>query len=93
MMGFFIASFISKYCGLPLGIIIGVLSIKILGTGLMASGLSGTVIQIYTGAFLLILLSISSNQGLLGKLKMRRAVAATANEKYEMLKHNISISQ
>lgn len=82
MMGFFVASFLARYCGMPVGIIIGVITMRILNTGLVACGLSSSVNQILTGVFLLILLVISANQNLIADFKRRRSVAKAANEHY-----------
>lgn len=82
MMGFFVASFLARYCGMPVGIIVGVITMRILNTGLVACGLSSSVNQILTGVFLLILLVTSANQNLISDMKRRRNVARIANERY-----------
>lgn len=83
MMGFFVASFLARYCGLPVGIVIGVLTMRILNTGLVSCGLSSSVNQILTGFFLLLLLVISANQYVPAMLKQRRESAAKANVAYQ----------
>lgn len=82
MMGFFVASFLARYCGLPVGIIVGVVTMRILNTGLVSCGMSSSVNQILTGFFLLALLVFSANQNLITDIKTRRTVAKAANEKY-----------
>jgi len=82
IMGFFVASFLARYCGLPIGIVIGVLTMRILNTGLVSCGLSASVNQILTGFFLLILLIISANQNLPAIIRKRRESAAKANAAY-----------
>lgn len=84
MMGFFVASFLARYCGLPVGIIVGVVTMRILNTGLVSCGLSSSVNQILTGVFLLALLVFSANQTLVSDIKRKRAVAKAANEKYNI---------
>ncbi len=85
MMGFFVASFLARYCGLPIGIVVGVVTMRILNTGLVSCGLSSSVNQILTGFFLLALLVFSANQNLIAELKMKRSVAKAANEKYSAI--------
>lgn len=82
MMGFFVASFLARYCGMPVGIVVGVVTMRILNTGLVSCGLSSSVNQILTGVFLLALLVISANQNLISDLKQRRRVAQKANAAY-----------
>lgn len=82
MMGFFVASFLARYCGMPVGIIVGVVTMRILNTGLVSCGLSSSVNQILTGFFLLALLVFSANQNLVTDIKRKREVARAANEKY-----------
>lgn len=85
MMGFFVASFLARYCGLPVGIIVGVVTMRILNTGLVSCGLSSSVNQILTGVFLLALLVFSANQNLVAEIKTKRSVAKAANEKYSAM--------
>lgn len=86
MMGFFVASFLSRYCGLAIGAVVGVFSMRVLSTGLISCGFSSSVNQIFTGFFLLILLVISANQGMFAEIKMRKNSALKANEDYKKLK-------
>ena len=81
MMGIFIAFFLERYCNFAFGIVIGTLSMKMLTSGLIALGLSTTVRDITTGAFLLVLLIFSSNQSLLDQIRNRRAVRKRALER------------
>lgn len=62
LMGTFIAGFLSRYSGLPVGIVVGVFSMKMLTTAMVACGMAATVRSLITGIFLLVLLCISSNQ-------------------------------
>lgn len=88
MMGIFIAFFLNKYCDFTFGIIIGTLSMQMLTTGLVAMGMSGTVQNIASGLFLLILLIVSSNQGVIAQKRLEKQFAAAANAEYEAKKEN-----
>ena len=80
MMGVFIATFLRKYSGLPIGIVVGVFSMKMLATAMVACGMPATVRSLVTGVFLMILLCISSNQvkfiEWLGRRKIGKQAAA-----------------
>lgn len=62
LMGTFIAGFLSRYSGLSMGLVIGVFSMKMLTTAMVACGMAATVRSLVTGIFLLVLLCASSNQ-------------------------------
>lgn len=83
LMGYFVATFLARYCGLPVGIVVGVLTMRILNTGLVSCGLDASVNQIMTGFFLLLLLVISANQYLPAMLRQRKENAAKANAAFE----------
>lgn len=85
MMGIFIAMFLSRFCNMAIGVLIGTFTMKMLSAGLVALGLSTTIRDITTGIFLLILLCISSNQGRISDWKAKRKRARMANEEYAML--------
>ncbi|MCG8501811.1 MAG: ABC transporter permease [Firmicutes bacterium] len=82
MMGFFIAIFLSRYCNMAIGIVIGSFTMKMLTAGLVSLGLSTTIRNITTGLFLLVLLCISSNMGRVSAWRARRERAKQANIKY-----------
>lgn len=82
MMGIFIAMFLSRFCNMAIGVVIGTFTMKMLSAGLVAVGLSTTVRDITTGLFLLILLCISSNQGRIAAWRTKRARAQAANKAY-----------
>lgn len=78
MMGILLGFFLSRFCNLSFGILIGIISMKMLNSGLVAMGLSTTVMEIATGIFLLVILAISSNQGRFThwrEMRKRREVA------------------
>jgi ribose transport system permease protein len=85
MMGIFIAMFLSRFCNMAIGVVIGTFTMKMLNGGLVALGLSTTIRDITTGLFLLILLCISSNQGRVSDWNVKRKKAKIANEKYARL--------
>lgn len=62
LMSVFMGVFLSKYCNLIVGILLGTLSMKILNAGLIAIGLSATLQKVATGIFLIAVIGISSNQ-------------------------------
>lgn len=62
LMSVFMGVFLSKYCNLIVGILLGTISMKMLNAGLIAIGLSATLQKVATGAFLIAVISISSNQ-------------------------------
>ena len=62
MMGMFIGMSLQKYVSLPVGIIIGTLTMQMLGTGLLSFGLDSNLQNVFMGAFLLIFMMITINQ-------------------------------
>jgi len=83
MMGVFIGVVLMKYCNYCIAVLIGVISIRMLGTGLVAVGLTSQVRSITTGIFLLALLVYSSNKGALSDWRSRKRIAAEANAEFE----------
>jgi ribose transport system permease protein len=73
-MGVFISFFIRRYSGFTFGIVVGVISMKMLTTAMVACGMSATVRTIVNGLFLLVLLCISSNQNRFIDWRKRRAI-------------------
>lgn len=82
MMGFFVAGFLARYCGMTIGCVVGVFSMRIMSTGLISCGSSSSINQIFTGFFLLLLLVFSANQNLPNEIRTRKKNAAIANELY-----------
>lgn len=62
LMSVYIGMFLSKYCNLIVGIVLGTFSMKMLNAGLISIGLSATLQKVATGIFLIIVIGISSNQ-------------------------------
>ncbi len=63
MIAMFIGMSLTRYCSLPVGIIIGSFTMKMLSTGLMSIGLKANMQGIFTGVFLIAILAYSTNQG------------------------------
>lgn len=83
LMGTFIAMFLRKYSGMPFGIVVGMFSMKMLTTAMVACGMAATVRSLVTGIFLMILLCVSSNQvkfiEWLGRRRIGKQAAAARN--------------
>lgn len=82
MMGVFIAQFLRRYCKYSFALLIGVFTMRMLGTGLVAMGMSSTIRTIATGVFLLVILCFSSNEGRVDRWRMRRAIGKEAEREY-----------
>ncbi len=80
MMGVFLAFFLSRYCNLAIGLVVGTFTMTALTNGFIAMGLSATLRDIITGFFLLVLLSISANQGRISNWRKERERARMAEE-------------
>ncbi|MBR2822200.1 MAG: hypothetical protein IKE24_00720 [Clostridia bacterium] len=72
-MGMFIAMFIAKYCDMSIAVILGTFTMKMLSNGFVAMGISATVRDIIQGIFLLTLLVISANAGLIERTRADKA--------------------
>lgn len=81
-MGMFMAIFISRYCNTAFAVPISVFTMKLISNGFVSLGMSATVRDITNGLILLVLLTISANQGLLERKKANRAYAQRANAEY-----------
>lgn len=81
-MGMFMAMFLSKYCNMSIAVVIGTFSMKMLSNGFVAMGFSSTARDIVQGLFLLVLLTISANAGLIEKWRADKAYANDANREY-----------
>ncbi len=84
IMGVNIGMFLSKYCNIVIGVSIGAFTMKMLSIALVAVGLSSNMRNVITGIFLLLILCISANRGLVGTIKKRKADIALANREYEL---------
>lgn len=76
-MGMFLALFISRYCNLAFAVPISAVTMKLISNGFVSLGVSATVRDITNGILLLILLTISMNQGF---FENRKADAQFARE-------------
>lgn len=61
-MGVFIGQYLERYCDMMMGIFLGVFSMTMINSGLIAMGLPGTLQQVVTGSFMLIFMAISINR-------------------------------
>ena len=61
-MGVFIGQYLEKYCYIMLGIFLGVFSMTMINSGLIAMGLPGTLQQVVTGTFMIVFMAISINR-------------------------------
>ena len=82
MLGVFIAGLLVKFVPYTLSVVIGVFTIRMLGSALVACGLSSQMRSVSTGFFLLVVLSISANQTLFTERKMRKESASLADKEY-----------
>ena len=85
-MGMFIAMFIAKYCDMSIAVILGTFTMKMLSNGFVAMGISATVRDIIQGIFLLILLVISANAGLIERTRADRAFREKCETDYKAQK-------
>lgn len=86
IMGVNIGMFLSKYCNIVLGVTIGAFTMKMLSIALVAVGLSNNMRNVIAGIFLLLILCVSANRGIIGNIRKRKADAELANREYELLK-------
>ena len=83
IMGVFIGQYLAKYCDITIGIALGAFTMKMLGSGLLAFGLSSTLQQVATGLFLLLFIGISQNQNVVFEKRALRKKAAEALAKQQ----------
>ena len=79
MMGIFIAAVLAKYVNYCVAVVLGIFTIRMLGTAMVAMGMSSQMRGVMTGVFLLIVLVYSANAGLLDGLKKQKAIAQSVN--------------
>ena len=82
MMGIFLAGVLQKYIHYDFAFLIGIFTIRMLGSGLVAMGMSSEVRSIMTGVFLFVVLTYSANSGLLESIRSKRKLAAEADAEY-----------
>ena len=79
-MAMFFAKFLSRYCDMSIAVIFGTFSMKMLTNGFVAMGISSTMRDVTQGFFLLVLLVISANSGMLEKKRADREFARKCRE-------------
>lgn len=74
-MGMFLALFMTRYTNLAIAVPISSFCMKMITNGFVALGMSGTIRDLTNGVFLLILLTISANSGLIEGIRANRRFA------------------
>lgn len=77
-MGIFVAAVFARYIDYSFALIIGTITVRILGSGLVACGLTSEMRGVLTGLFLFAVLVYSANAGVPAKLKREREVRDAA---------------
>lgn len=72
IMAVMVGRYLSKYCDLLVGTMLGALTLKMLTSGMLAAGLKSEAQQIGNGVFLILFLAISHNQYKIFELRERR---------------------
>lgn len=85
IMGVFVAQVLARYINYNVAIIIGTITIRMLSAGLVACGFSSEIRGILTGVFLFVVVSYSTNAGLLERIRSRKRIAEQANEEYSKI--------
>lgn len=62
-MGVILAFFLTSYCNLAIGVVVGTFTMTALSNGLVTAGISQNLRDVLTGVLLLLLLVFSANQG------------------------------
>ena len=86
MMGIFIAAVLANYVNYSVAVVLGIFTIRMLGTAMVAFGMSSQVRGVMTGVFLLVVLVYSANAGLLEQTRTKKRIAAEANAAYQKFK-------
>lgn len=82
MMCVIIGGYIKRYCNVAVSVFIGVISMKLLVSGLLMLGLSSQMQSIIKGFFLLAFIAFSKNQYKIQESRELKAKADAANAKY-----------
>lgn len=72
IMAVMVGTYLSKYCDLLVGTMLGALTLKMLASGMLGCGLRSEAQQIGNGVFLVLFLAISHNQNKLFEMRDRR---------------------
>ena len=84
IMGVNIGLFLSKYCNMVVGVTVGTFTMRMLSIALVSVGLSSNIRDVITGIFLLLILCISANRGILAEFRARRANIQKADREYNL---------
>lgn len=82
MIAVFIGMSLQRYISMPIAIIIGVFTIKMLGTGILSLGIPSYMQNVFTGVFLIIFMGISINQNKIFEIRENKKRAKQIKEKY-----------
>ena len=77
-MGVFLGMLLARWSDPSIAVFCGVLTMKILANGFVAVGLESTWKDVVTGLFMLIIMAVSENATLPGRIKADKAFAAEA---------------
>lgn len=81
MLGIYVATALSRYCNLVVGIIVGNFTMKMLASGLLAMGLKASLQNLASGLVILIVMIITSNQGKFANyMEMRKKKKSISSE-------------
>ena len=78
IMGVFVGMVLTRYISFNIAILIGALTIRMLSAGLVACGFSSEIRGVLTGLFLFIVISYSTNAGLMDRIKAKKLVIEKA---------------
>lgn len=82
MMCVIIGGYVKRYCNVAVSVFIGVISMKLLVSGLLMLGVPSQMQNIIKGLFLLCFVAFSKNQYKIQERKALRAQADAANERF-----------
>ena len=77
-MGIFVAAVFARYVNYSFALVIGTITVRILGSGLVACGLTSEMRGVLTGLFLFVVLVYSANAGLPDKLAREKKIRENA---------------
>lgn len=83
MMGIFVAAVLAKYVNYSVAVVLGIFTIRMLGTAMVAFGMSSQMRGVMTGVFLLVVLVYSANAGLIDNIRSQKKIASEANAAYQ----------
>ena len=72
IMAVMVGTYLSKYCDLLIGTLLGALTLKMLASGMLGCGMKSEAQQIGNGVFLILFLAISHNQNKIFEMRERR---------------------